>query len=148
MHARRQTGNQTRSNRPTDWFRGAWILWRVTRDSLLWTSIESNTRIISFPACLSDPPNCKTRPAGRQRQPSTAIYTDYWQYLPGYHNTHMMARNLLPIRILFHATFAFIYLPVVFLAFNLGARFSGETFHYANIFGFAPLTGLVIFAAL
>lgn len=59
-----------------------------------------------------------------------------------------MARNLLPIRILYHATFAFIYFPVVFLAFNLGARFSGETFRYASIDTFAPLTGLGIFAAL
>lgn len=73
----------------------------------------------------------------------------------------MMARDLLPIRILFHVTFAFIYLPIIGLGFTYGLSINaalavdgGEydiSFvqnHFDGIVSLAALVGLGIFAAL
>lgn len=51
-----------------------------------------------------------------------------------------MARNLLPIRILFHAAFALVYLPTIALTFVLDVR--------AGLVGLSALVGLGIFAIL
>ncbi|KZP04889.1 hypothetical protein FIBSPDRAFT_1054400 [Athelia psychrophila] len=67
-----------------------------------------------------------------------------------------MARNLLPIRILFHATFAFVYLPAIVLGFTSGLdaqqwterKLSFAQKHFNGITSLAALVGLGIFAAL
>lgn len=62
-----------------------------------------------------------------------------------------MTRHLLSIRILFHVTFAFVYLPVILLAFNSGEHGSGDDWvyeHYDGLVALAALAGLGIFAVL
>lgn len=67
-----------------------------------------------------------------------------------------MGRNLLPIRILLHATFAFIYLPIIVLGVTWGLNrvAQGDTGvliiqkHIDGIAALAALVGLGIFAAL
>lgn len=66
-----------------------------------------------------------------------------------------MARNLLPTRILFHATFAFLYIPIIVLGFttglSLGNNYSEEGFvsrHFDGVVALAALVGLGIFATL
>ncbi|KZP04886.1 hypothetical protein FIBSPDRAFT_1054398 [Athelia psychrophila] len=67
-----------------------------------------------------------------------------------------MAHNLLPIRILFHAAFTFVYLSAIVLGFTSGldAQSNGDgelTFvqkHFEGITSLAALVGLGIFAAL
>ncbi|KZP04354.1 hypothetical protein FIBSPDRAFT_1054733 [Athelia psychrophila] len=51
-----------------------------------------------------------------------------------------MAPNVLPIRILFHAIFAFVYVPTIVLGFNID--------HMDGFLALAPLIGLGIMAAL
>lgn len=65
-----------------------------------------------------------------------------------------MAQNLLPIRILFHVTFAFVYLPIIFLAFTSGLEniwVISESYvqnHVDGMIALTALAGLGIFAAL
>ncbi|KZP07926.1 hypothetical protein FIBSPDRAFT_996577 [Athelia psychrophila] len=74
-----------------------------------------------------------------------------------------MARDLLPIRILFHVTFAFVYLPIIGLGFTYGLSGMEGNYksvseisfhlsfiknHFDGIIGLAALGGLGIFPAL
>lgn len=52
-----------------------------------------------------------------------------------------MAPNLLPVRILFHATFAIVYMPVIIYMFVVGGAFVGGI-------ALSTLIGLGIFAVL
>ncbi|KZP14776.1 hypothetical protein FIBSPDRAFT_935566 [Athelia psychrophila] len=68
-----------------------------------------------------------------------------------------MGQHLLSIRILFHATFAFVYLPMIGLGFTRGLSsvklfdWKGLSFvqnHFGGTIAFSALVGLGIFAAL
>lgn len=63
-----------------------------------------------------------------------------------------MARNLLPTRILFHATFAFLYIPIIVLGFTTGLSLDSEegfvSRHFDGVVALAALVGLGIFATL
>lgn len=63
-----------------------------------------------------------------------------------------MGQHLLSIRMLLHATFAFIYLPITGLGFTSGLNADGWNVrvmtHFDGITALAALVGLGIFATL
>lgn len=76
-----------------------------------------NTRILSFSELLSE-----SLPTSRPGNPLASEKS--FHRAPDHPSpamtTRTMARDLLPIRILFHATFALVYLPTIALGFTSG----------------------------
>lgn len=97
------------------------------------------------------PSNLKPWPATRKRKP---IQTRYRLLAISPWTIHTMPRNLLPIRILFHASFGFVYLPIIWLGFSWGLTAYDSDVkpfvysHFDGLVALAALMGLGIFAAL
>ncbi|KZP07930.1 hypothetical protein FIBSPDRAFT_996584 [Athelia psychrophila] len=131
--------------------------------SMLWTLFELNTRILSFSVLNLNPLRLSDLTSRWKVQNLSTRFSPTSGNIPLAITTRIMARDLLPIRILFHVTFAFVYLPIIGLGFTYGLTLmAGNVLsisdtpvyisfvknHFDGIIALVALVGLGIFAAL
>lgn len=149
--------NRTRPNWPADGLLSAGLLWTAAWDSFSADVLRLKcTHFLLLHITIQIPSDSKTCPAARKREHFSAPRTPITDHISLHPTVCSMGQNLLSVRILLHATFAFVYLPIIVLGFTAGlnawpwtdGNVSFVQTHIDGIIVITALVGLGIFATL